>query len=81
MNFAPMEQRALNMPRMMRRLGVDVFTVTTFGVGHEMARAARRCSQCRATEACTRWLEAPDDAPQEYRSFCPNTELFERLAA
>ncbi|HYD67813.1 DUF6455 family protein [Azospirillum sp.] len=81
MDLAPIDRRALNMPRMMRRLGVDVFTVTTFGVGHEMARAARRCSLCRTTEACSRWLEDPDADPAGHRAFCPNAELFERLAA
>ncbi|HYH20109.1 MAG TPA: DUF6455 family protein [Azospirillum sp.] len=81
MNLATIDQRAANMPRMMRRLGVDVFTVTTFGAGYEMARAARRCSLCRATEACTRWLGAPEASPAAYRTFCPNADLFERLAA
>ncbi|HEY0834547.1 MAG TPA: DUF6455 family protein [Azospirillum sp.] len=81
MDLAPVEQRAANMPRMMRRLGVDVFTVSTFGAAHQMARAAQRCCQCRATETCTRWLDAPDANPAEHRAFCPNADLFARLAA
>jgi hypothetical protein len=73
------EQRALNMPRMMRRLGVDSETAYGSGLGLMMARAARRCSQCRTVESCTAWLSRPPTDPA-HRDFCPNAELFERMA-
>lgn len=73
------EQRALNMPRMMRRLGVDGEAAYVSGRGLMMARAARRCSQCRTVETCTDWLSRPATDPA-HRDFCPNAEMFERLA-
>ncbi|HYG90454.1 MAG TPA: DUF6455 family protein [Azospirillum sp.] len=73
------EQRALNMPRMMRRLGVDIEAAYGTGLGLVMARAARRCSLCRTVETCTGWLARPS-ADDAHRDFCPNAELFERMA-
>ncbi|HYH39853.1 MAG TPA: DUF6455 family protein [Azospirillum sp.] len=73
------EQRALNMPRMMRRLGVDSEAAYGCGLGLMIARAARRCSQCRTVETCTAWLARPA-ADAAHRDFCPNAALFERLA-
>ena len=63
----------------MRRLGVDTETAYGTGLGLMVARAARRCSLCRTVETCTEWLSrlAEDDA---HRDFCPNADLFERLA-
>lgn len=73
------EQRALNMPRMMRRLGVDSEAAYDSGLGLMIVRAARRCSQCRTVETCTAWLARPA-ADAAHRDFCPNAALFERLA-
>lgn len=72
-------QRGLNMPRMMRRLGVDAAAAYGAGLGLMMARAARRCSQCHTVERCDGWLARPctDEA---HRDFCPNADLFRRLA-
>lgn len=73
------ERRALNMPRMMRRLGVDTETAYSSGLGLMMARAARRCSQCRMVGACSDWLSRQATGAGHHE-FCPNAELFERLA-
>ncbi len=73
------ERRALNMPRMMRRLGVDSDAAYGSGLGLMMARAARRCSRCHAVDACTAWLSRPAADPS-HRDFCPNADLFERMA-
>lgn len=73
------DERAVNMARMMRTLGVDAEAAFSAGLGLPMARAVRKCTQCRTVEECSHWLAAPDAAAGGQHGFCPNAELFDRL--
>lgn len=75
----PVEQRAMNMTRMMSRLGVSVESAYGAGLGLPMARAAHRCLFCKNAETCSGWLERPANDAPDHHGFCPNAELFDRL--
>jgi len=75
-----MERRIANMGRMMHQLGVPALDGRS-DKALQVGAAARRCAFCRWSEECERWLAAPTDKPNAYRTFCPNAETFDRLSA
>jgi len=74
-----LQQRADNMGRMIRRLGVLDEWASATDRGLRIARTTRRCMFCPNTDRCAAWLAAPDADPAAYRSFCPNAEALDRL--
>ncbi|WP_035692703.1 DUF6455 family protein [Azospirillum halopraeferens] len=73
------DERAVNMGRMMRTVGVDPEAAFAAGLGLPMARAVRKCSRCRTVAECSHWLADPDHADGDRHGFCPNADLFDRL--
>lgn len=57
--------------------GADPVRLATRRAAMQIARAEQRCTTCPATGACREWLESGPIT--QYRSFCPNAALVERL--
>jgi hypothetical protein len=72
------ERRANLMGAMLRQLDIDLYRSCREALGTTMQNFVRNCSRCRRTEACEKWLAAPD-TPEGYRGFCPNADKLDRL--
>src|SRR5690348_5498302 len=70
---------ARQLANMMSRLGVDRRRlVVTPAVAGELRDIEWRCGECRSWRQCRAWLDS-EEAPERYRSFCPNTDALDRL--
>jgi len=59
--------------RMLRQLGCDSLIAPT-----DMPLVTQRCRACSSWKMCRRWLDR-GDSDIDYRDFCPNAEVFNRL--
>jgi hypothetical protein len=74
------ERQAVRLHDMMERLGVDGAQFARLNAGQSYADARKGCLECRQAARCLTWLEQPDPQPARPQ-FCPNLEIFDRLAA
>lgn len=77
---ARIDQRASLMERMAAHQGVDLSRATEEALGTSVICLFTTCRGCPSTDRCRNWLDAGcrDDA---WRTFCPNSDAFSRLAA
>lgn len=61
------------LPAVTKRLGLDINRLDP-SARNELGRT---CATCRSHRRCRRWLATTNIASMEYRTFCPNVELFD----
>jgi hypothetical protein len=64
---------------MAERVGVDLATTES---AEQIEALHNGCARCHSQESCDDWLRSSDDASAasaDYRGFCPNTDILDRL--
>lgn len=72
------DQRAMLMERMFEVATGNTDGATPESLEQELQVAFRRCFSCHQAALCRRWLDGLE-THTDYRAFCPNARLFQRM--